>query len=497
MKRYIWILATFLGFIGCEDLEDTYSDYAGDGVIRYVGQCTNVTLSPGWERLIVKWTNNVDPTIEKVKVKWALDDVECDTLLDKNTTEFSIDDLSDGNYEVSVTSVDKDGNESLSTPLLGRPYTLEHEDIRSFTRLISKHYFIKDRLVLFFTDWYVNMESAKLFYMSQGVLDSLELTETLLTESPYYLLQDVIDTDSDVILKRTGRLEGCEDLITFAPDTLTHDRMYTADFRLLARSKYGQEEITDAWANEVYEIEYDFSVNTFEDIMNLPNLQEVILGKNRHLRQDEVDKTAFAELQNVDVSLFALQVMHELCGVEVKRYGNHYFSDETKPDFVIDVAPFPPTPDVNFLNPSNWEITSSWEDTEPYDSHVDYLIDGDETSDWLPEFISSYARTYELTIDMQTLQTVNGIQVVQNRFDATDAQSQALMPSVISVEVSSDNINWESATYVEESTLGLSNGEATYIDFKKPMQVRYLRFRLYDQLYGQNFSVSLAEIRAY
>ena len=497
MKKYIWILMVLWGFVGCEDMEDTYSDYAGDGTIRYVGQCSDVTLSSGWERLIVKWTNNVDPTIEKVKVKWVLNDVECDTLLDKNTTEFSINNLRDGSYEVSVASVDKNGEESLATPLFGRPYKLEHEDIRSFTRLISKHYFIKDRLVLFFTDWYVNMESAKLFYTSQGSLDSLELTKALLTESPYYLIDNVIDSDTDVVLKRTGRLEGCEDLITFAPDTLTHDRMYTADFRVLAHTKYGQDEITDDWVNTLDEIEYDFSVNTFEDIMNLPNLQQVVLGKNRHLRQDDVDETAFAEVQNMEVSLFALQVMHDVCGVEVKRYGNHYFTEETKPDFVSDVADFPPIPEVKFLLTDDWKITSTWEDTEPYDSHLEYLIDDNENSDWLPEFISSYARTYELTVDMQTAQTVNGIQVVQNRFEATDAQSRALMPEVIMIEVSDDNINWEPATYAEESTLGVSNGEATYIDFKEPMQVRYIRFRLFDQLYGQNFSVSLAEIRAY
>lgn len=32
---------------GCENLEDTYSEYAGDGKIQYVGKCTDVVVSPG------------------------------------------------------------------------------------------------------------------------------------------------------------------------------------------------------------------------------------------------------------------------------------------------------------------------------------------------------------------------------------------------------------------------------------------------------------------
>ena len=35
-KRYLWILFVFFALAGCDDLEDTYSDYAGDGQIRYL-----------------------------------------------------------------------------------------------------------------------------------------------------------------------------------------------------------------------------------------------------------------------------------------------------------------------------------------------------------------------------------------------------------------------------------------------------------------------------
>ena len=64
-----WLFAA-LFVIGCEDLEDTYDEYAGDGMIRYVGKCSNVEVQPGWERLRVSWKNNLDATIKRVKISW-------------------------------------------------------------------------------------------------------------------------------------------------------------------------------------------------------------------------------------------------------------------------------------------------------------------------------------------------------------------------------------------------------------------------------------------
>lgn len=498
IKKYIKFLWVLLAMAGCENLEDTYSDYAGDGVIRYVGKCTDVSVKPGWERLIVNWTNNVDPTIANIKISWKLNKEVKDTLLAPNTTECVIPNVKDGNYEVTVGACDKEGRTSLSIPLFCRPYTMEHEDIRSFTRLMSNHFFVKDRLVLFLLDWSKNVESAELCYTSDGNLKSLVLDSTLVTDNKYYLLPDRIDRGTDVVLKRIGRIDGCEDLIEFEPFVLGKNKIYSTDFRLLAKSKYGQEEITDAWVESIVELEYDFSVNSLEDILNLPNLKKVVLGKNRHLRQAEedykVDETAWAELVDMERCLFVLDVAHEVFGLEVERYGKHYFSDSNKPAWVIDVAPFPDMPDLDMMDISTWTTTCSWEDTDPYDSHLEYLFDGDISSNWQPELIPSLARTYSIELDMLEKKTIQGIKVVQKSFDDKDVQSRFLMPDIIKVEVSLDKLTWEKATFVDENVLGVSNGETTIINFKAPMNARYMRFTLYDQLYGQNFSVSLAEI---
>lgn len=108
-----WGLLLILGiFTGCESLEDTYSDYAEGGALRYLGKCQDLTVEPGWERLIVTWKNHVDPVIDKIKISWALDGVVRDSLLDKGTTSCSITGLENGTYEIAVRSVDKDGNTS-------------------------------------------------------------------------------------------------------------------------------------------------------------------------------------------------------------------------------------------------------------------------------------------------------------------------------------------------------------------------------------------------
>ena len=45
MKKYIGLLFAMLVMVSCESLEDTYEDFAGNGPVRYLGKCTDLTLS--------------------------------------------------------------------------------------------------------------------------------------------------------------------------------------------------------------------------------------------------------------------------------------------------------------------------------------------------------------------------------------------------------------------------------------------------------------------
>ena len=64
-KIYLWLLLPLLIFGGCESLEDTYKDYAGDGPIRYLVKCDDLDVKAGWNRLVVSWKSVDDPIIDK------------------------------------------------------------------------------------------------------------------------------------------------------------------------------------------------------------------------------------------------------------------------------------------------------------------------------------------------------------------------------------------------------------------------------------------------
>ena len=220
INKYIGILlGMFVYVTACdnESLEDTYKEYAGKGEIRYIGRCTDVLVSSGWKRIITTWGNNEDPCIKKVKVKWDLDGVQDSVLLDRGTTTYSIktlngNELDEGNYRISVSSVDANGNTSIPNTVYGRPYTHNHEEIMAFNRLISKIFIIQDRLALSFLGWQDNIRKASLKYTKKdGSADSLILDKELVNQL-YYLLPDAIDPSKPLKLYRQGELADCQDV---------------------------------------------------------------------------------------------------------------------------------------------------------------------------------------------------------------------------------------------------------------------------------------------
>lgn len=146
-KYIINLFAVAALLVGCgESLEDTYSDYAGDGKIRYVAKCTEVHATPGWERLLVEWINGTDATVDKIKVKWSCEDLKDSILLPSTTESYELKNLTNGTYRFDVSAIDFAGNESLVETTYGRPYTREHEIMLAFTRGVVKPYFLKNKL---------------------------------------------------------------------------------------------------------------------------------------------------------------------------------------------------------------------------------------------------------------------------------------------------------------------------------------------------------------
>lgn len=492
MKKYVWILFSLLIAGGCESLEDTYSDYAGDGAVRYLGKCTDIAVTPGWKRLNVTWRNSIDPVVEKIRVSWTLNGITRDSLIGRGATECSIPDLEDGNYEVAVRGVDGKGNGSLPISAFGRPYTPAHEAVRAFSRLIGKYYFVGNRLVLFFSSWQENIVSATLNYYSGGSLRKLELNKELLSQEQY-LLPDAIDPGTEVFLEREGRLEGCTDLIVFDPWKLLPEKLYTTDFRRLVKEKYGQAEITDAFVNGQEELEIDYEITSFEDILNFTNLKTLVLGKNRFLKEEYLNYyRSDSKLNELERGLFVLDVANKVYGLKVKRYNQHYLPGKTLP--YMEEMGNPVAPDIPCMDGRDWKITCSEKDSETYDAHLENLFDGNLLNWWQPEALLE-VRTYEIMVDMKETKTVNGVKIVQKDFDPeNDPMSRNLLPSRIKIRVSADNMVWKEATYVEENTLGASSGEINILKFSAPKEARYLKFIVSDRPYGKNFSVALAEI---
>lgn len=111
-----------------ESQEETYDEFSGDGMIRYVGKCADVEVNPGWERLQVVWKHNIDAAVEKVKITWVSDNGSGEMFVDPLSPDSEdlmdtvyIENLGDAMYTIQVKNVAVDGRESLVEEKYGRP----------------------------------------------------------------------------------------------------------------------------------------------------------------------------------------------------------------------------------------------------------------------------------------------------------------------------------------------------------------------------------------
>ena len=498
-KRYLWMLLVCLFAAGCNDLED----YFEDGVSRHLGTQFNVALRVGWKSLTMSWTNTADPVINQIRITTTLNGESKDTLLAKDATECTLRDLVDGNYELTVCALDANGNASMGTTLYGRPYTETHEIINSLSRVISKHYFVKDRLVLFFSPFDPQIARARLNYTTTGGMEkTLDIDSVLQVDHKYYLLEDEIDTDEPVVLSRVGEIEDSGEL-PLTPDTLAlHDNVFTTDFRNIVQACYG---LTDVYPQEFIDtvtvLYYDHDVSSFEDILNFPNLKTVVLGGNRYTPDDFYINWYLSEpsygytatlLDDAERSMFALQTAHDVLGIDIVHYFAHYYRTNTARWEETALATPPAAPQVTFKDPSEWQWSCA--SIEEYDSHLERLSDQNAGSAWRPEYGTS-ASTYEIILDTRSSEVVNGVCVTQVHdimlYDYT------IMPTTIQVQASNDRSTWENITYVEDNELGNMAGEQNFLYFTEPRAVRYFRFRintLPTSSSGNNYGVILGEI---
>ena len=336
MKRvkYIMYLGILLALLaGCnETLEDTYSDYAGDGKIRYVGKCSEMLVKPGWRRLKVDWVNSMDIMVDKIKVSWEADGMKHDTLLTSDMTSCDIRNLADNTYRIDVCAIDKNGNESLPITDYARPYSYEHEAVRSFSRIISKHYFIDNNLVFFIDNWNDSIVEAKLCYTD--IYNKKKEHLLVKEEAQQGLIHlEGVNTKEPIIVTRKGKLEGCTDLITFADYSLTNERIYSSDFKVVLQQRYGlkneneeQKLLFDRFVDTVTVLEFDYDLVSFEDLFYCSNLKKIVCGKNRYISGLNPNSVDISTLDNETRSLECLDLLNKVRGLQVDQYNEHYFN---------------------------------------------------------------------------------------------------------------------------------------------------------------------------
>lgn len=511
MKKYLFMLAAAICFAGCQSLEDTYKDMAGDGPIRYLGKCSELRVEPGWECLKLSWENNVDPVISNVRVRWASDNADGEAILPKGTTRYDIVDLSDGIYEISLCSIDEKGNASLESTSTGRPYTIHHEVVRSFSHVVLKHIFIKDRLVLFFDALSENLKDVRLRYTkADGTAGELILNEDLI-RSRYMLLGERIDPSLPVTVERTGVMiekDGDDKVgtvvnIQLPPYELARNRSMAVDFKMAIEANYGKVYNDDAFVENLAELELDYSIDSFEDILYFPNLTRLHLGKNRYQWDDKPDYRIIqlygdaSKVYDLGKAMFVLDAAFEISGLAVDRYNRHYLPAPSDRGYVSEKGN-PAAPERTFIDASDWNVTDNIKDNASFDSHLEYLFDGDIESSWDTEQTGQlYA--HQIDVDMGAVNVLEGVQVFQRRFNPDSRsgtpQYLRLMPLFITIQYSTDKVNWQDASFVRGNLLGNTVGEITEIKFPEPRTARYLRIGINEMANGSNYAITLAEIR--
>lgn len=342
--------------VGCEDLEETYDEFAGDGVIRYTGKCSNVSVDPGWERLRVSWRGNIDPHIKSVKITYQSEEdaqpmvkyVEPKDVLggdDLRDTIYLENLRSNSVYAVKVSNVAFDSTESIVENAYGRPYTETHEDLLTFTRGIINFYpfimdrdsaSVKNRMVVTVGERNRNLKE---IYLKYWGTDKKEYTWNVIDHMDKYTggCQDImfmlpdddasatggigIDFSKPIVVERRGLLTGCIDTIRFNSSRLTLDeKIWSADFSSLMQRKHGVD-----WKSKVEteeELYLDYTMRTFQDLLYFPGLKKVILGKNRYMLTDHQENISTTDPY---LALVTLYYLNKVQGVQVEVYNEPYF----------------------------------------------------------------------------------------------------------------------------------------------------------------------------
>ncbi|WP_141560917.1 DUF4998 domain-containing protein [Butyricimonas sp. Marseille-P3923] len=525
MKKLLYrILPMFvmgwISFTSCEDLEDTYSDYAGDGPKSLLTICYDVKAKAGWEEVNLSWTVKDDPKRDSILIKWENDNGSWSELLDKNATEYTLKGLGNFTYSISVCGVGKvdvNGNrqESLASPVYVRPYTLDHEELTIFSSMVLKQFKRGDDLLLFLDKWSEDMASFKIGYYENG--SSIESfwtpkRERVGTEDDpkflpdgknYHWLRDV-NFDKKITIYREGEIEALPGLQLPLPNVEVNTSTFimNADFEALVAMQLGVSSLRLEHLVGVKKLDLDYNLSSMEDILYFPDLEIINLGKNRYMMEQYAQVTQYqSKVEEHTLSLLAMEILREENKLEVNQYNNHYFIDDAADWFVKKGNPVFPA-GVEYIIPGSggWECES-----DPVTDMRDImnLFDNDSKTEWLANigvrpFLTM--RTHEILVDLGEYKDIRGIRLVQ---PASSTGIHFRIPFIRVYSGSSAEGPWVWALKDYTVQLGTSPNETTLIPVKDEVEnpilnTRYLKIMIQDVAHQGNTSgqmrAALAEL---
>lgn len=546
-----WLFVAFW-LAGCEDLEDTYDEFAGDGMIRYVGKCSEADFDvvPGWERLRVTWKNNLDAAIKWVKITYQSENEQepkvilIDRMNEKAQKERDtlwLEGLQNVLYTVQVSNVSIDSVESLVVKKEGRPYTYEHEDLRSFTLGMSSYYRLGNRLAVVLDNDNDAVSELKLVFqgtdgqehewnIKEHMRDSLLYWGMIPVERDYiHLIEEEIDFTKDVLVERKGKIDACIDTIEFKSEKLDlQTKRFSTMFSRMMRGRYGAD--WESRTDEFTEIEVDYSITSLLDLLYFPNLKKVVLGKNRYMHDSYSTQQRYMSSTDVYSVLTVLQFLKDTReDFTIEHYNKHFFTSsdiydyqdygKLKDDFAVEEkgnANMQEMPSITPLDTANWEVTYSNSGNAADTLRNGYAEDGvawllydgvkEIEDDWgwteekemyfqpLKTFGSSIIT---VTMDMKQAKILKGFKVVQPVEADKDLDKYLL--SSMQVEVSGDGLSWSDATEAEGAvSIGNSPGEITFLEVAGALRsepVRYIRLTMNSNLITTESGVAEYNLR--
>lgn len=478
---------------GCEKLEDTYSDYTGDGPVQYLTKIYDLKAEPRWCSVQLSWNLKSDPGRTAILVEWTDDEKTDSAIIDKTSTSYLVKGLEkDYEYTFKVSAIEQKGEiiekKSLGDAVYVRPYSYASSEVVLFSRVVSKALSVDGKtgkkLFVTFEPWADNLHSFKVGYFEEGSVTEkfwgAELEDRKNgwpNGQSYALIGDDVDFSKPINVYREGNIALIDSVVNLLPMALNVTLpVFDSEFAMEVREKFGLiGELKESDIENVEELEIDYDQYSLVDVLYFPKLKKLYLGKNRY----GTDKTTKSVLVDQESSIGALKVMKDELGLEIYHYGNHYF--DKVPEFFDLKNETSKLPEYSYLEPADWTVSVSPADALGFDSGLEDLLH-DNNKDWVPQ-PSKNIRTHTVEVDMKGEQSITGFKIKQ----ASPSDKVLKGPAKMDIEILDENGDWVSAFTSSSVTLGTGEGETTIVRLKERAKTKKVRFTISDNYYKQQY----------